>query len=49
MKDTFFFFPPKDRWARVPTVYERTPKGMQKVENPIVRGARCISEEVGAS
>lgn len=34
MKDTFFYFPPKDRLARVPPVYQRTPNGMQKVENP---------------
>jgi CubicO group peptidase (beta-lactamase class C family) len=34
MKDTFFYFPPKDRLARVPPVYRRTPNGMQKVEDP---------------
>jgi CubicO group peptidase (beta-lactamase class C family) len=34
MKDTFFYFPPKDRVSRVPMVYQRTPNGMQKVENP---------------
>jgi CubicO group peptidase (beta-lactamase class C family) len=34
MKDTFFYFPPKDRMARVPPVYQRAPTGMQKVENP---------------
>jgi CubicO group peptidase (beta-lactamase class C family) len=34
MKDTFFYFPPKDRMSRVPMVYQRTPNGMQKVENP---------------
>jgi CubicO group peptidase (beta-lactamase class C family) len=34
MKDTFFYFPPKDRLSRVPLVYQRTPNGMQKVENP---------------
>jgi CubicO group peptidase (beta-lactamase class C family) len=34
MKDTFFYFPPKDRLSRVPRVYQRAPNGMQKVENP---------------
>jgi CubicO group peptidase (beta-lactamase class C family) len=34
MNDTFFYFPPPDRLQRMPTVYQRTPKGMEKVANP---------------
>ncbi len=34
MKDTFFYFPPPDRMQRMPTVYQRTPKGMEKAANP---------------
>jgi CubicO group peptidase (beta-lactamase class C family) len=36
MKDTFFYFPPPDRLSRIPSMYQRTPKGIQKVESPDV-------------
>src|SRR6202790_3298905 len=42
MKDTFFY-PPDDRLARVATIYQRTPEGLQKAPDQRVTPGRYFS------
>jgi CubicO group peptidase (beta-lactamase class C family) len=42
MKDTFFY-PPDDRLARVATIYQRTPEGLQKAPDQRVTAGRYFS------